>query len=74
MAGLETNVNFLLRLSSAPAFVSGDVHTAFIPQHEDALFPQEDLLLTEDRAIQTALGFVRIYTLIDLNKTLQLVL
>ncbi|XP_037300393.1 methylcrotonoyl-CoA carboxylase subunit alpha, mitochondrial [Manduca sexta] len=56
VAGLETNVNFLLRLSGASAFVSGDVHTAFIPQHEQELFPKSDSELNEERAIQAALG------------------
>ncbi|KAF9814229.1 hypothetical protein SFRURICE_019504 [Spodoptera frugiperda] len=56
VAGLETNVNFLLRLSGASAFVSGDVHTAFIPQHEAELFPPSDSVLSETRAIQAALG------------------
>ncbi|XP_050673326.1 methylcrotonoyl-CoA carboxylase subunit alpha, mitochondrial [Leptidea sinapis] len=56
VAGLETNINFLLRLSGASAFVAGDVHTAFIPQHEAELFPDSDLHLTEERAIQAALG------------------
>lgn len=58
VAGLETNVNFLLRLSSAKAFVDGDVHTAFIPQHEHELFPKSDTVLSEDRAIQAALGHI----------------
>ncbi|CAK1548485.1 unnamed protein product [Leptosia nina] len=58
VAGLETNVNFLLRLSGASAFVSGDVHTAFIPQHEAELFPESDLHISEERAIQAALGHI----------------
>ncbi|CAF4882939.1 unnamed protein product [Pieris macdunnoughi] len=58
VAGLETNVNFLLRLSGANAFVSGDVHTAFIPQHEAELFPESDLELSEEKAVQAALGYI----------------
>lgn len=60
VAGLETNVNFLLRLSGAKAFVAGDVHTAFIPQHEAELFPKSDSVLSEERAIQAALGHLLI--------------
>ncbi|XP_046971234.1 methylcrotonoyl-CoA carboxylase subunit alpha, mitochondrial [Vanessa cardui] len=56
VAGLETNVNFLLRLSGASAFVAGDVHTAFIPQHDAELFPPADAQLSDERAIQAALG------------------
>ncbi|CAH2068718.1 unnamed protein product, partial [Iphiclides podalirius] len=55
VAGLETNVNFLLRLSGASAFLAGDVHTAFIQQHERELFP-EQLAIDPDRATQAALG------------------
>ncbi|XP_045506073.1 methylcrotonoyl-CoA carboxylase subunit alpha, mitochondrial [Colias croceus] len=58
VAGLETNVNFLLRLSGASAFVSGDVHTAFIPEHEAELFPQKDLELSDECAVQAALGHI----------------
>ncbi|KAI5635366.1 carbamoyl-phosphate synthase L chain, ATP binding domain-containing protein [Phthorimaea operculella] len=60
VAGLETNVNFLLRLSGAKAFVEGDVHTAFIPQHEAELFPHSDSQLSETRAVQAALGHLLI--------------
>ncbi|XP_038209344.1 methylcrotonoyl-CoA carboxylase subunit alpha, mitochondrial [Zerene cesonia] len=58
VAGLETNVNFLLRLSSASAFASGDVHTAFIPEHEAELFPQKDLELSDENAVKAALGHI----------------
>lgn len=58
VAGLETNVNFLLRLAGDPAFVAGDVHTAFIPQHEARLFaaPAPERLQTTARS--AALGHV----------------
>ncbi|KAL4715233.1 hypothetical protein ACJJTC_007815 [Scirpophaga incertulas] len=56
VAGLETNVNFLLRLSGAKAFVEGDVHTSFIPQHESELFAHLTNEELEEKAIQTALG------------------
>ncbi|KAG7304478.1 hypothetical protein JYU34_011423 [Plutella xylostella] len=58
VAGLETNVNFLLRLSSAPAFGAGDVHTSFIPQHEAALFPQHEPARAGRAALHAALGHV----------------
>ncbi|XP_045451385.1 methylcrotonoyl-CoA carboxylase subunit alpha, mitochondrial [Melitaea cinxia] len=58
VAGLETNVNFLLRLSGAGAFVSGDVHTAFIAQHGAELFPPSDAQLGAERAVQAALGYL----------------
>ncbi|XP_073944830.1 methylcrotonoyl-CoA carboxylase 1 isoform X2 [Choristoneura fumiferana] len=56
VAGLETNVNFLLRLSGNPAFVAGDVHTAFIPQHEEALFQRPSAARQSARALSAAIG------------------
>ncbi|XP_041974200.1 methylcrotonoyl-CoA carboxylase subunit alpha, mitochondrial [Aricia agestis] len=54
VAGLETNVNFLLRLSGDASFVAGDVHTAFIPQHRERLFPEPRL--RPHTAVQAALA------------------
>ncbi|XP_064393739.1 methylcrotonoyl-CoA carboxylase subunit alpha, mitochondrial-like [Halichondria panicea] len=39
VAGVSTNIDFLQRLSSHPQFIEGDVHTGFIEQHSEALFP-----------------------------------
>jgi len=39
ITGLETNINFLVDLARHPNFQSGDVHTGFIDQHFDSLFP-----------------------------------
>lgn len=39
IVGLNTNIDFLLSLSSHPEFESGNVHTNFIPQHYNELFP-----------------------------------
>ncbi len=36
--GVPTNVAFLRRILETDAFSSGDVHTAFIDQHQEALF------------------------------------
>jgi len=41
IVGLNTNVDFLMQLSSHPKFVEGDVHTDFIPQHHGDLFPNK---------------------------------
>lgn len=37
--GLQTNVDFLIRLASHSQFVAGDVDTDFISRHGDELFP-----------------------------------
>uniref|UniRef100_F7GE15 Methylcrotonoyl-CoA carboxylase subunit alpha, mitochondrial n=1 Tax=Monodelphis domestica TaxID=13616 RepID=F7GE15_MONDO len=39
IVGLNTNIDFLLTLSSHPEFEAGNVHTDFIPQHHQDLFP-----------------------------------
>lgn len=39
IVGLNTNIEFLLSLSGHPEFEAGNVHTSFIPQHYDQLFP-----------------------------------
>jgi len=39
IVGPDTNINFLRRLASNIHFTAGDVHTDFIPQHHDLLFP-----------------------------------
>lgn len=42
IAGLETNVNFLLDLASHPEFMVGNVHTNFIKDHYETLFRKEE--------------------------------
>ncbi|KAJ3114755.1 Methylcrotonoyl-CoA carboxylase subunit alpha, mitochondrial [Phlyctochytrium bullatum] len=39
VVGLNTNIDFLKKLASHPAFVDGDVETGFIKKHEPSLFP-----------------------------------
>ncbi|KAI8619235.1 carbamoyl-phosphate synthase L chain, ATP binding domain-containing protein [Chytriomyces sp. MP71] len=39
VVGLNTNIEFLKRLSSHPEFIAGDVETGFIPKFYDDLFP-----------------------------------
>nr|CAH0100076.1 unnamed protein product [Daphnia galeata] len=41
IVGLNTNVDFLVQLSSHPKFIEGDVHTDFITQHHGDLFPSK---------------------------------
>jgi len=40
VVGLSTNLKFLKDLASHPAFVTADVHTDFIQEHNDELFPK----------------------------------
>lgn len=42
IVGLGTNINFLMKLSRHPEFVAANVHTDFIPQHSNSLFPPKE--------------------------------
>ncbi|KAK9879736.1 hypothetical protein WA026_006796 [Henosepilachna vigintioctopunctata] len=65
IAGLETNVNFLLDLSKHKEFEEGNVHTNFIRDHHDSLFCGKKV---EDyQKIQAAIAVV----VNDVNKGLQ---
>ncbi|KAK3084180.1 hypothetical protein FSP39_009643 [Pinctada imbricata] len=41
--GLNTNIQFLMDLARHPQFEAAEVHTDFIPQHYDQLFPERTL-------------------------------
>lgn len=56
ITGLETNVNFLIDLARHPSFKAADVHTGFIPQHFDTLFPP--LNVSETVLCQAAVAVV----------------
>lgn len=57
IVGLSTNIDFLLSLSGHPAFEAGDVHTNFIPQHYNELFPPKKGTSNE-MLCQAALGLI----------------
>lgn len=42
IVGLNTNIDFLTRLSSHPEFISGNVETGFINKYYDELFPKHE--------------------------------
>ncbi|CAG9825447.1 unnamed protein product [Phaedon cochleariae] len=56
IAGLETNVNFLLDLARHPEFAAGNVHTNFINDHHDSLFRDESP--SEIQLIQATMAVV----------------
>lgn len=56
ITGLETNVNFLIDLASHEYFQKGDVHTGFIPQHFDTLFPTKTI--SNNVLAQAAIGLI----------------
>ncbi|XP_019358905.1 PREDICTED: methylcrotonoyl-CoA carboxylase subunit alpha, mitochondrial [Gavialis gangeticus] len=57
IVGLSTNIDFLLRLSGHSQFEAGNVHTNFIPQHHDELFPSRKATHNEV-VCQAALGLI----------------
>ncbi|XP_043926598.1 methylcrotonoyl-CoA carboxylase subunit alpha, mitochondrial [Protopterus annectens] len=57
IVGLNTNIDFLLNLSSHSEFEAGHVHTNFIPQHYKELFPKKKNT-TKESLCQAALGLL----------------
>ncbi|XP_007425319.1 methylcrotonoyl-CoA carboxylase subunit alpha, mitochondrial [Python bivittatus] len=57
IVGLSTNVDFLLNLSAHPEFEAGNVHTNFIPQHYEELFPPKRAI-SKVTLCQAALGLI----------------
>jgi len=57
IVGLSTNIDFLLSLSGHPQFEAGNVHTNFIPQYHDDLFPAKKATPLEV-VCQAALGLI----------------
>lgn len=56
IAGLETNVEFLKDLCNHPKFQNGDVHTGFIEENYDTLFPK--LQVPSEVLAQGTLGII----------------
>ncbi|XP_066476322.1 methylcrotonoyl-CoA carboxylase subunit alpha, mitochondrial isoform X2 [Tiliqua scincoides] len=57
IVGLSTNVDFLLSLSGHREFEAGNVHTNFIPQYYDELFPPKKAI-SKVALCQAALGLL----------------
>eukprot|EP01132_Coremiostelium_polycephalum_P006181 gene6181-7695_t len=51
IVGLNTNISFLKRLSSHPAFVAGEVETGFIPMHKETLMAPQKPISNETLAL-----------------------
>ncbi|XP_017875675.1 methylcrotonoyl-CoA carboxylase subunit alpha, mitochondrial [Ceratina calcarata] len=56
IAGLDTNIEFLKSLCSHPDFRQGQVHTGFIDEHYEKLFPK--LQIPSEVAAQAALALI----------------
>ncbi|XP_067898435.1 methylcrotonoyl-CoA carboxylase subunit alpha, mitochondrial isoform X1 [Heterodontus francisci] len=57
IVGLNTNIDFLLNLAAHPEFEAGNVHTDFIPQHYEGLFPAKEAT-GKDVLCQAALALI----------------
>ncbi|EFA03540.1 methylcrotonoyl-CoA carboxylase subunit alpha, mitochondrial [Tribolium castaneum] len=68
VAGLETNVNFLLDLVRHPEFISGNVHTNFIKENNDSLFKNKTV--TPTQITQAALSVVLKDELLDMKNAM----
>lgn len=56
ISGLDTNINFLIDLASHPEFQLANVHTGFIDEHFDSLFPPIEI--SQQQVSQAALALV----------------
>ncbi|XP_054014291.1 methylcrotonoyl-CoA carboxylase subunit alpha, mitochondrial [Hylaeus anthracinus] len=56
IAGLDTNIEFIKDLCSHPSFQQGQVHTGFINEHYEDLFPK--LQVPNEVAVQAALASI----------------
>lgn len=57
ISGLSTNINFLMRLCDSQSFQNAEVHTDFIQQHYQELFPDDSRNLLEPESLaEAALG------------------
>ena len=63
--GLKTNIPFLMKLSSHPEFVKGNVYTNFIPDFYEDLFPRAQL--DKQRLAKLAIGLI--YSELDLSQS-----
>lgn len=65
IVGLETNVEFIKDLARNPKFENGEVHTGFIEENYDSLFPKIEI--TDEILSQGALALILEEDLFPLN-------
>ena len=58
MAGLTTNIPFIISLCDHPEFIAGNVNTDFIPTHKDKLFEFAKKKDVDHEAVCCALGTI----------------
>ncbi|XP_078040099.1 methylcrotonoyl-CoA carboxylase 1 [Augochlora pura] len=68
IAGLDTNIEFIKDLCSHPSFRQGQVHTGFIKEHHQQLFPE--LRVPQSVAMQAVLASIFYEHLLSLKSSL----
>lgn len=66
VAGVSTNLGFLARAAAHPCYAAGEIHTGFIPQHAESLFPPAQ------RASRTVLAAAVLRVLTDEHRATKL--
>lgn len=69
VVGLSTNIEFLKKICSSPAFIRGDVETGYIQKHHDELFSSESF--DPECFAQAALGLLSRDLVSMAGKTIQ---
>ena len=58
VAGLTTNIPFIISLCDHPEFIAGNVHTDFIPMHREKLFESSKEKHLDNEVVCCALGSI----------------
>jgi 3-methylcrotonyl-CoA carboxylase alpha subunit len=58
VAGLTTNIPFIMSLCDHEQFIAGNVHTDFIPMHREKLFEPYKQALIDDGTVCCALASI----------------
>jgi 3-methylcrotonyl-CoA carboxylase alpha subunit len=58
IAGLTTNIPFIISLCDHKEFINGNVHTDFIPMHHDELFKTAQQLDIDDEVVCCSMGTI----------------
>ena len=58
IVGPSSNISFLQRLAANQHFIDGDVHTGFIEQHFDELFPAKEDTVAVDSASRAVFAYL----------------
>ena len=69
VVGPSSNIKFLHRLASNEHFIQGDVHTGFIDQHFQELFPPKQTSISDDSVCRASLAYFLVEDLSSSSST-----